>query len=146
MKWPTHWHKHAVLISDMSPCPRAKVGAFIIDENNNPISAGFNGPPRGASGSLCGGDTCNRDDMSIKSGTRIEVGCHHAEQNAIVNAARKGISLESTWIVINVKPCLACARHIHHAGISRVYVPEDCFYSNDGIRYLSSVGVEIIRL
>ena len=148
MKWPTHWMRHALLIASMSPCPRGKVGAFIIDKNNNPISAGFNGPPRKSESKLCGsGDRCLRNCQSIQSGTRTEIGCHHAEQNAIANAARKGVSLEDCWMVVSVPPCLACAKLIHHCGIKEVHVL-DCEYSQDGVNYLlfNEVDVSLLQL
>ena len=51
---------------------------------------GYNGGPRGG-GDLCGGDECLRDTMNVKSGTRVEIGCHHAEMNLICNAAANGV-------------------------------------------------------
>ena len=143
MKWSNHWMRHALLIASMSPCPRGKVGAFIIDKNNNPVSAGFNGPPRKSQSKLCGSDDrCLRNCQSIESGTRTEIGCHHAEQNAIANAARKGVSLEDCWMVVSVPPCLACAKLIHHAGIKQIHVL-DCQYSWDGVNYLLFNGVDV---
>jgi dCMP deaminase len=144
MKWINHWLKHAQLFASMSPCPRGKVGAFIIDCNNNPISAGFNGAPRKSLGLLCGGANCDRDKHSIKSGTRIEIGCHHAEQNAIANAARRGIALEGCTIIISTNPCLACSRLIHHSGLACVAIPSDSSYNKDGIDYLKKNNIKII--
>ena len=143
MKWSNHWMRHALLIASMSPCPRGKVGAFIIDKNNNPVSAGFNGPPRKSQSNLCGSDDrCLRNCQSIESGTRTEIGCHHAEQNAIANAARKGVCLEDCWMVVSVPPCLACAKLIHHSGIKQIHVL-DCQYSWDGVNYLLFNGVDV---
>jgi len=145
-RWLKHWLKHALLFASMSPCPRGQVGAFIIDSNNNPISAGFNGAPRKAVGLLCGGNDCDRDRYKIKSGTHIEWGCHHAEQNAIANAARRGIALEGCTIVISTNPCLACARLIHHSGLACVAIPSDSNYSKDGIDYLKKNNIDIISI
>ena len=146
MKWESHWLKHAQLIASMSPCPRAQVGAFIIDKNNNPISAGFNGPPRKSSSSLCGHDhQCARDTMGIESGTRTEIGCHHAEANAIANAARKGVGLEDTTIIISIPPCIACAKLIHHAGIVSVAISLSG-YSLEGVKYLELNNIKVVSL
>ena len=135
---------HARLIATRSICPRNQVGAFIIDENNNPVAAGFNGPPRKSTGRLCAGETCERDIMQIRSGTRFEIGCHHAEMNAIANAAKKGISLNLCSIVVSVLPCLACAKMIHHVGIRRVIVSKATLYSNAGLNYLNDNDIIII--
>ena len=143
MKWLSHWLKHAQLIASMSPCPRAQVGAFIIDKNNNPISAGFNGPPRKSSSNLCGNHhECSRDIMKIESGTRTEIGCHHAEANAIANAARKGVGLEGTTMIISIPPCLACAKLIHHSGLKTVCF-SDFGYSLQGMHYLIDNDIEV---
>ena len=116
-------------------------GAFIIDHRNNPVSAGYNGGPRGAIGSLCGGVFCERSARCIPSGTQTEIGCHHAEQNAIANAAARGISTEGCVMVVTTSPCLACARLIHHAGIKEVVTTVG--YDGRGATYLRNVGVEV---
>lgn len=142
IEWRRHWLEHAHLISSMSPCPRGKVGAFIIDANNNIISSGFNGPPRKAPGALCGITQCNRD--GVTSGTHIEIGCHHAEQNAICNAAKAGIALDDTTMIITTNPCLACARLIHHVGIKAVVVDANSLYAVDGLEYLRLNSIDIL--
>ena len=141
-RWCQQWFSQAMLLSSMSPCPRGRVGAFVIDNRNNPISAGFNGPPRGSRGSQCGGTVCDRTDQGIKSGTQTEVGCHHAEQNALMNAVNKGVSVAGCTLVITTSPCLACARLIHHAGILRVICQRSESYTR-GIRYLLENKVEV---
>jgi len=110
------------LIASASPCSRRKVGALIIEPTSNSIiSEGYNGTPRGSDKFLCGGSTCHRTTNAIKSGTQNDVGCHHAEINAILNAARIGVSTQDSWLFTNCDPCLMCAKSIHHAGISKVY-------------------------
>lgn len=145
-RWFMHWMKHSMLISKMSSCPRGKVGAFIIDNSNNPISAGFNGPPRKAPGVFCALDHCARDSNNIKSGSSIEIGCHHAEMNAIANSAKKGISLKDCTIIISTNPCLSCAKMIHHSGLAAVVVPNESNYSEDGIEYLIQNKIEVIKI
>ena len=105
------------------------------------VSAGYNGGPRGAIGSLCGGEFCERSARCIPSGTQTEIGCHHAEQNAIANAAARGISTEGCVMVVTCSPCLACARLIHHAGIKEVVTTVG--YDGRGATYLRNVGVEV---
>lgn len=140
-KWATRWLKHALLHSSFSPCPRGRVGAWIIDPiTNSPISAGYNGPPRGAKGHLCGGELCDRDSQGIRSGTHTEIGCHHAESNALMNALRTGGNVRGAAIVISKPPCLSCAKLIHHAGISEVYTIKSEQYP-EGTDYLLEMGV-----
>lgn len=143
-EWASHWMRHCALLSERSPCPRGQVGAFIIDARNNPLSAGFNGPPRGACGDRCGGDTCDRDAAHIISGSQTEIGCHHAEQNALTNALHKGVSVAGCTLIVTTPPCLSCARIIHHSGITHVFYGDQP-YDLSGVRYLRANGVEVAR-
>lgn len=127
--------------SRASGCCRGFVGAFIVDPRNNPISSGYNGGPRGAIGRLCGGEFCERERAQIESGTQTEIGCHHAEANALMNAAHRGISVADCSMIVTTSPCLSCARLIHHAGIREVVTLAN--YDARGAAYLRNVGVEV---
>ena len=130
--------QHATLLHDLSSCPRGKVGAVIYDPVSNAIiSDGYNGPPR-KGGDLCGGKSCVRTDKGIPSGTRCEVGCHHAEMNALLNALRLGHSTMGAHIIITCEPCLMCAKMLHHAGITRVLYLEKHYASIEGVDYLKT--------
>ena len=127
---------HAEQIKQLSPCPRGQVGAVIFDPTTFAIiSDGFNGPPR-KGGHLCGGDQCNRNDRDIESGTHCEIGCHHAEVNALCNAVRNGHKTEGMHMAISCAPCLMCAKMIHHAGITKVYYSNPLDYLSEGLEYL----------
>ena len=132
------------LIASSSPCPRRKVGAVIVDPITNVvISEGYNGTPRGSRDHLCGGSTCKREDYDIASGTQNDVGCHHAEMNAILNATRTGNSTLGKWLIVNCDPCLMCAKAIHHSGIIRVYCPNQ---SGTGLNYLKENQVQLVSI
>ena len=134
-KWKKIWMDLSYVLAQAASCPRGRVGAFIIDHRNNPVSAGYNGGPRGAIGSLCGGEFCERSARCIPSGTQTEIGCHHAEQNALMNALHKGVSVAGCTLVVTTPPCLGCARLIHHAGIERVVIGGRS-YDSQGADYL----------
>ena len=134
------------LIAQASSCCRRKVGALILDPTTNAlVSEGYNGPPRGATGSLCGGDSCWRDTLEVESGTRNDVGCHHAEVNAILNASRTGVSTQDKWMFTSCDPCLMCAKAIHHAGTVKMFCPMTSESHKEGVHYLISNGVLIER-
>lgn len=145
LKWQKHWLDHARLLSSQSPCCRRQVGAVIIDDQNNPISAGFNGTPRGFEGRLCGGEFCHRDTYAVVSGTGHEIGCLHAEANALIQALRRGISPLGCTLVVSCPPCLGCARIIGDSGITKLVIPEGQ-YSLMGVEYLKERGLEVIFL
>lgn len=136
--------RQAELLSSNSPCPRGKVGAVLFEPDSwVVISDGYNGPPRGG-GFLCAGDYCERNRRGIKSGTMTEVGCHHAEANAIINAARRGTSTWGAWLAVTRTPCLNCAKMIHHAGIERVYISTALEHLvGDGVSYLVDHSIEV---
>ena len=130
-------------LAEASNCPRRKFGALLLDPDRNVILMdGYNGGPRGG-GNLCGGEECLRDTQDVPSGTRIEIGCHHAEMNVICNAAASGVACRGAWLIVTGEPCLMCAKLIHHAGITRVLIVKGGFAGENGVAYLGEHGVGI---
>ncbi|MBN2798280.1 MAG: cytidine deaminase [Deltaproteobacteria bacterium] len=130
-------------LAKASNCPRAKFGALLLDpERNVVLMDGYNGGPRGG-GDLCGGDVCLRDAQHIQSGTRIEIGCVHAEMNVIANAAANGVATRGAWMIVNGEPCLMCSKLIHHAGIAKVIVVDGGYLGENGVPYLREHGVAV---
>jgi dCMP deaminase len=135
--------EQCLTLSRASNCPRRKFGALLLDPMRNVILMdGYNGGPRGG-GDLCGGELCLRDSDDIKSGTRVEIGCHHAEMNVICNAAASGVATHGAWLIVTGEPCMMCAKLIHHAGIERVIVVDGGYAGANGVQYLQEHGVEI---
>lgn len=134
-----------LLLATNSPCPRAQFGAIIFDEvSNRNLSEGWNGPPKGAH-KLCGDQKCLREEQCIPSGERTETGCHHAEANAILNAAAEGVSTKGKAIIVNGAPCLSCAKMIHHADIHRVYML-DYVRNSEGLAYLNTHLIDVVKV
>ncbi len=117
-------------VARRSTCFRRSIGAIIIRDDQI-ISAGYVGAPRKTKDSLEHG-FCLRDKLNIPHGQRYEL-CRsvHAEQNAIINAARAGVSLlrGDMYIYgsvfggknqINAFPCFICKKMIINAGLNRV--------------------------
>lgn len=138
--------EQCLALAQASNCPRRKFGALLLDPHRNVVLMdGYNGGPRGG-GELCGGDVCLRDVQRVPSGTRTEIGCHHAEMNVICNAAANGVACKGAWLIVNGEPCLMCAKMIHHAGIVRVLVVTGGFAGANGIDYLVKHGIELVHL
>jgi len=135
--------EQCLTLSKASNCPRRKFGALLVDPLRNVVLMdGYNGGPRGG-GSLCGGDECLRDTMDIKSGTRVEIGCHHAEMNLICNSAANGVPTNGAWLLVTGEPCMMCAKLIHHSGIERVIIVSGGFAGENGVGYLETHGVTV---
>lgn len=135
--------EQCLALSRASNCPRRKFGAMLLDpERNVVLMDGYNGGPRGG-GELCGGTTCNRDTQKVKSGTRIEIGCHHAEMNVICNCAAAGVPTKGSWLLVTGEPCMMCAKLIHHAGITKVIVVGEGYMGDNGVAYLEQHNIEV---
>lgn len=135
--------EQCLALAKASNCPRRKFGALLLDpERNVVLMDGYNGGPRGG-GELCGGETCLRDDMKIQSGTRMEIGCHHAEMNVICNCAASGVPTKGAWLVVTGEPCILCSKLIHHAGINKVIVVGGGYAGENGLPYLAEHGIDI---
>jgi len=124
-----------------SKCPRKSFAAVLVDADNQIISLGYNGNIRGQCGDLCGGDICLRDSQNIPSGKETDIGCVHAEENAILNCARQGVSCEGSTLYVNGEPCAKCAHRIAQVGVNRVV----CYggeYTQNGLDVLKTHGIE----
>lgn len=129
-KWDKRFMELAKLVSTWSTCVRdgRNVGAVVVKDKRI-IATGYNGAPMGVESCESKG-YCLRDKLSIASGTRAEL-CYstHAEQNAIVQAAKLGVSLEGTTIYVTHRPCCICTKLIINAGIKRIvyayHYPDD---------------------
>ncbi len=135
--------EQCLALAKASNCPRRKFGALLVDSVRNVVLMdGYNGGPRGG-GDLCGGNECLRDTMDIQSGTRVEIGCHHAEMNLICNAAANGVPTNGAWLIVTGEPCMMCAKLIHHSGIERVVIVSGGFAGVNGVEYLESHEVKV---
>jgi dCMP deaminase len=135
--------EQCLALAKASNCPRRKFGALLLDPDRNVVLMdGYNGGPRGG-GELCGGATCLRDDLKVQSGTRMEIGCHHAEMNVVCNCAASGVATKGAWLVVNGEPCMMCAKLLHHAGVVRLIVVGGGYAGENGIEYLKQHGVTV---
>ena len=131
-------------VLDRSTCLRRKYGAIIV-KNDEILSTGYNGAPRGRSNCSELG-YCIRDRLNIPSGQRYEL-CRsvHAEANAITKLARSSNNSEGATLYVTASPCIECAKLIIQAGIKRVVYGEK-YRLDDGLRLLERAGIEVIYL
>ena len=109
--------KIASVVAERSTCRRHHMGAVAV-KNKHILTTGYNGAASGLKDCLELG--CLRDEQGIPSGERHEV-CRgiHAEQNAIIQAALHGVSLEGSTIYCTHTPCVLCAKMLVNAKIKR---------------------------
>ena len=124
-KWDARFMQMAKIIGSWSSCfqDSRKIGAIIV-KNKRILTTGYNGAPAGIKSCTERGE-CLRRKLSIPSGTRHEL-CYaiHAEQNAIIQAAKLGVSIDGATLYCTHQPCVICAKMIVNSGISRVVYGE----------------------
>ena len=96
-KWDKRFMELTVQVGTWSSCFRRKVGAVIV-RDKRVMTTGYNGAPAGIASCIERGE-CLREKLNIPSGTRAEL-CYgvHAEQNAIIQAARYGINIQGATL------------------------------------------------
>ena len=146
LKWDHRFMELARNVSKWSSCVRAgrQVGAVIVKDRRI-LTTGYNGAPSGVK-SCAERGFCLRDQLNIPSGTRAEV-CYaiHAEQNAVVQAAKMGVSVEGATIYVTHQPCSVCTRILINAGISRI-VYEQEYPDKFSLELLKEAGIELCHL
>lgn len=133
--WDEYFMATALLIGCRSACGRLHVGCVIVsgdEEKNRIIVAGYNGFLPGSA---------HRSRM--RDGH--EQATVHAEQNAIADAARRGVSVHGATLYVSHFPCINCAKIVAAAGIRAIKYHFD--YSNDPLvlDLLSEAGITISR-
>jgi dCMP deaminase len=108
----------ADLVSSRSTCLRNQVGAVIVKEAQI-LSTGYNGAPKGLR--HCEEVGCMREERGVKPGERHEL-CRglHAEQNAVIQAAYHGVSVNGAMMFCTTQPCSICTKILINAGIKEI--------------------------
>jgi len=136
--WDEYFMEVAQVVAKRSTCLRRSVGAVVVKDKRI-LATGYNGAPTGLP--HCAEVGCLREKLGIPSGERTEI-CRglHAEQNALVQAARYGISLEGSTIYCTTEPCVTCSKMLINAGIRRVVYKEP-YADQLGREMLAAAGV-----
>ena len=118
-EWEIYFIKIAQLASTRSTCLRRRVGAVLVKEKKI-LATGYNGAPSGSPHCLEVG--CLRELEKVPSGERHEL-CRglHAEQNAIIQAAYHGVSIQGSVLFCTNFPCVICSKMLINAGIRTIY-------------------------
>jgi dCMP deaminase len=139
--WDEYFLRIAKLVATRSTCLRRNVGAVIV-KNKQVLATGYNGAPTGIT--HCDEVGCMREELRIPSGQRHEL-CRalHAEQNAFLQAARHGTSLDGATLYITTQPCSICAKMIINVGIKKVVI-EGNYPDEMALNFLNEAGVELM--
>ncbi len=132
-------------LAQRSHCVRAHVGA-VLTKDTRIISLGYNGPPAGT-------HNCDHEWPGVGCARDSKGSCSlalHAEQNAILYAAKNNVSMEGATLYVTLSPCIACARVIFTTGIKKVYYKDSYakfkgLLNDEGVDFLKRFGVEVFQ-
>jgi dCMP deaminase len=130
--WDEYFIEITLAVAKRSTCHRAQVGAIIVKDKRI-LTTGYNGAPRGLPHCLDAG-------CEIVDGHCVRT--LHAEQNAIIQAALHGVSVEGGTIYSTHQPCHVCAKMIINAGLVRV-VYIGAYHDEIAMQYLKLANVQI---
>ena len=122
--WDEYFMQITKLVATRSTCLRRQVGALLVKEKNI-MATGYNGVPTGIT--HCDVTGCLREQLNVPSGERHEL-CRglHAEQNAIIQAARHGANIEGSILYCTDSPCIICSKMLINAGSREVVFDRGC--------------------
>lgn len=121
-KWDKRFLEIAKVVSTWSSCYKHSVGCVIVKDNRI-IATGYNGAPSGIE-PCRDRKYCYKNSLNIEKGTSMCFATH-AEQNALIQAAKLGISIDGATMYTTTEPCSVCAKLIINAGIKRVVYIEE---------------------
>lgn len=141
--WEIYFMDIAELVAKRSTCRRRAVGAVIVKDKRM-LSTGYNGAPSGLDHCLDIG--CLREKLQVPSGERHEL-CRglHAEQNAIIQAAYHGVSINGATLFCTNLPCLICTKMIINSGIKKI-VYKSGYADPMSEQMLKEAKIDLIKL
>lgn len=141
--WDEYFLEMVDLIGSRATCDRGRSGCVIVRDNRMLVS-GYVGAPAGV-------EHCDEagHEMSSVIHSDGESSSHcirttHAEQNALVNAARDGIAVKGATLYCRMEPCYTCAKLIINAGITRVVARKMYHRAQRSRDIFAAAGVELV--
>lgn len=112
LSWDDFFMEQALVFSKRATCSRLKVGAILVSNDNLQLSEGYNGSISGGSHCLDIGCLINDEGRCIRT--------IHAEQNSVLNAMKKGVSIVGCKVYVTHEPCETCTKFLLQSGVSQV--------------------------
>jgi dCMP deaminase len=145
--WDEYFMEIMDTVSKRATCDRGRSGCIIVKENQLLVT-GYVGSPAGHQHCDEAGHLIKKT-MHIDEGERISEHCVrtvHAEQNAICQAAKRGISIDGATLYCRMTPCRTCAMLIINSGIKRVVCQRKYQLSADSetMFKISNIAIEYV--
>lgn len=129
----TYFMNIAFATAERSTCTRAQVGALLVQDGRI-IATGYNGSPSGA-------EHCTDIGCRLENGHCVAT--VHAEENAILSAARHGIKVESASVYCTHKPCLNCTKSLINAGVREFVYSKPYDAGQIASHFIKKAGVTV---
>ena len=138
--WDSYFMEITKLVASRSSCLRRSVGAVLVKDKRI-LATGYNGAPAGMK--HCEEVGCLREKLHVPSGQRHEL-CRglHAEQNAIIQAARQGTEIVGSTLYCTTAQCSLCAKMLINAGVVRI-VYEGSYPDERALEFFKEAGVKV---
>jgi len=140
--WDEYFMEIARTVSKRATCDRGRSGC-VIAKNKQILVTGYVGSPKGL-------PHCDEVGHQMKTTTHEDnhtsqhcVRTTHAEQNAIVQAAKVGVSIEGSTLYCKMTPCFTCAKMIINAGIQRIVCEKRYHAGEESEEMFRKVGIEL---
>jgi dCMP deaminase len=135
VSWDTYFMNIAKEVATRATCSRKHVGALIVRDKSI-LATGYNGSIRGL-------PHCDDEGHLMEEGHCVRT--IHAEANAIIHAARHGVSIDGATIYVTASPCFNCFKLIANVGIKRIVFGE--FYRDQRIFDLAQqLHIELVQV
>ncbi len=143
--WDEYFMQIVGLIGSRGSCDRGRAGC-VITRDRRIISTGYAGSPIGLPHCDEVGHEMHTVTHADGSTSRHCIRTTHAEQNAICEAARMGISIDGGTLYCKMTPCYTCAKMIINAGIKRVVCAQDYHAGERSKEIFAQAGLEFSLL
>ena len=131
-EWDEYFRDIVILTAKRSSCQRLNVGCLLV-KNNRIVAQGYNGHLPGLP-----------HTSIIENGH--EIATIHAEQNALVDCAKRGVSCDETTAYITHYPCFNCCKLLLAAGIKQIKYIDDYNNNNNVVEMCDSMNIKIEKL
>jgi dCMP deaminase len=140
--WDEYFMEVLESVSKRSTCDRGRVGCVIVKDKQILVT-GYAGAPAGLP--HCD-DVGHQFKKTIHEDGNITEHCVrtvHGEQNAICQAAKKGVSISGATVYVRMTPCRTCAMLLINCGIARVYCERKYHAGTESEEMLKKAGIKL---
>lgn len=143
--WDEYFMKISEVVGERATCDRGRSGCVIVKDKRMLVT-GYVGAPAGVAHCDEAGHEMHTVVQDDGTQSKHCIRTTHAEQNAIANAARKGIAVEGGTLYCHMTPCYTCAKILINSGITRIVALKDYHAGKRSKEVFKEAGVEFFLL